>query len=105
MCVSILSSRSFSSVLAAGHSRLICRQFLLMLLSLPGFKIGMIIALCHISGICPVEIEDVSEIVDGTMSELLEVEGAHPVWSDGCGRFGQLDRFFCVGRRERWRFC
>ena len=38
----------------------------------------MIIALCHISGICPVKIEDVSEIVDGTLSEFLEVEGAHP---------------------------
>ena len=24
--------------------------------------------------------EDVSEIVYGTLSELLEVEGAHPVW-------------------------
>ena len=45
----------------------------------------MIIALRHISGICPVEIEDVSEIVDGTLSEFLEVECAHPVWSDGCG--------------------
>ena len=56
----------------------------------------MIIALCHISGICAVEIEDVSEIADGTLSEFLEVEGAHPVWCDGCGRFGQSDRFFCV---------
>ena len=55
MCVSISGSRSFSSVLAAGHSRLIGRQFLLMLLSLPGYRIGMIIAICHISGICPVE--------------------------------------------------
>ena len=56
MCVSILGSRSFSSVLVAGHSRLIGRQFLLML-SLPGFRIWMIIALRHISGICPVEID------------------------------------------------
>ena len=53
-----------------------------------------------ISGICLVEIEDVSGIVDCTRSELLEVEGAHPIWSDGCGRFGQSDHFFCVGRRK-----
>ena len=99
MCVSILGSRSFSSVLAAGHSRLNGLQFLPMLLSLLGFGIGVIIALCHISGICPVE------IVDGAMSELLEVEGAHPVWSDGCARVGQSDRFFCVVRRERRRSC
>ena len=57
MCVSILGSRSFFSVFVAGHSRLIGRQFLPMLLSLPGFRIGMIIALCHISGICPVEMD------------------------------------------------
>ena len=38
MCVSILGSRSFSSVLAAGHSKLIGRQFLPMLLSVPGFR-------------------------------------------------------------------
>ena len=50
-------SRSFSSVLAARHSRLIGRQFLSMLLPFPGFGIGMIINLCHISGICPVEID------------------------------------------------
>ena len=56
MFVSILGSRSFSSVLAIGHSRHIGRQFLPMLLSLPGIRIGMIIALCHTSGICPVEI-------------------------------------------------
>ena len=31
------------------------------------------------------------------MSELLEVEGDQPVWSDGHGRFGQSDRFFYVG--------
>ena len=57
MCVSILGIRRFSSVLAVGHSRLIWRQFMSILLSLPGFRIGMIIALCHISGICPVEID------------------------------------------------
>ena len=49
----------------------------------------MIIALCHISVICPVEIEDVRETVDDTMNDLLVVEGVHPVWYDGCGRFGQ----------------
>ena len=38
------------------------------------------------------------------MSVLLEVVAAHPDWSDGCGRFGQTDRFFCVGRRNRRRF-
>ena len=62
-CVSILGSTSFSSVLAAGHSRLIGRQFLPMLLSLPGFRIGMIIALCHISGVCPVEIDRLKMLV------------------------------------------
>ena len=56
MCVGILGSRIFSSVLAAGHSGLIGRQFLPML-SLPGFRIGMIIALCHISSICQVEVD------------------------------------------------
>ena len=63
MCVSILGSRSFASVLASGHSRLIGRQFLPMLLSLPGLRIGMIIALCHISGICPVEIDRLNMLV------------------------------------------
>ena len=57
MCVSILGSISSSSDMVAGHSRLIGRQFLPMLLSLPGVRIGMIIPLCHISGICPVEID------------------------------------------------
>ena len=63
MCVSILGSRSFSSVLSAGHSRLIGRHFFPMLLSLPGIRIGMIIALCHISGICPVEIDILKMLV------------------------------------------
>ena len=63
MCVSILGSRSFSSVLAAGHSRLIGCQFLPMLLFLPGFRIGMIIVLCHISDICPVEIDILKMLV------------------------------------------
>ena len=61
-CVSIFGSRSFSSVMAAWHSRLIGRQFLLML-SLLGFRIGMIIALCHIQGICPVEIDRLKMVV------------------------------------------
>ena len=39
------------------HSRQIGRQFMPMLLSLPGLRIRMIIALCHIIGICPVEID------------------------------------------------
>ena len=39
------------------------------------------------------------------MNELHEVEVAHPVWPDGRGRFGKSDRFFCDGRRERWRDC
>ena len=63
MCISSFGSRSFSSVLAAEHSRLIGRQFLPMLMSLPGFRIGMIIALCHISGICPVEINRLKMLV------------------------------------------
>ena len=63
MCVSILGSRSFSSVLAAGHSRLIGRQIMPMLLSLHGFRIGMIIALFHITGICPVEIDRLKMLV------------------------------------------
>ena len=57
-----LGSRSYSSVLADGRSRLIVRQFLSML-SLPSFMIGMIIALCHISGICPVEIDRLKMLV------------------------------------------
>ena len=57
MCVSILGSRSSSSALAGGHSRLIGRQFIPMILSLPSLRIEMIIALCHISSICPVEID------------------------------------------------
>ena len=57
MCVSNFGSRSFSSVLAAGHSKLIGGQFFPKLSSLPGFRIGMIIALCNISGICPVNID------------------------------------------------
>ena len=57
MYVSILGSRIFSSVLSAWHSRQMGRNFLPMLLSSPGFRIGMIMALRHFSGICPVEID------------------------------------------------
>ena len=53
MCVFILGSRRFSSVLAIGLSRLMGRQFLLMLMSMPGFRIGMIIALCRVGWKCP----------------------------------------------------
>ena len=63
MCFSIFGSRSFSGALAAGNCRLIGRQFLPMMLSLPGSRIGMIIALCHISGICPVEIDRLKMLV------------------------------------------
>ena len=63
MCVSILNRRSVSSVLADGHSRLIGRQLLPMLLSLPGLRLGMIIALCHNSGICPVKINGLKTLV------------------------------------------
>ena len=52
MCVRMFDSRNFSNVLVAGHIRLIGRQFLPISSSLPDFLIGMIIALCHISGIC-----------------------------------------------------
>ena len=62
MCFSILDSRSFSIILLDGHSRLIGRKFLPML-SLPGFWIRMIITLCHISGICPVEIDRLKMLV------------------------------------------
>ena len=52
-----------AGVLADGHIRLIGRQFLPMLLSLSDFRIGMIVALCHISGICPVEIDILKMLV------------------------------------------
>ena len=51
------------SVLGAGHSRLMWLQFLPMLLSMHGFRIGIIIALCHISGICPVKIDRLKTLV------------------------------------------
>ena len=66
MCVSILG-RSFSSVLGTGPSRLIGRHFLTMLF-LPGFKIGMIIDSCHISGIRPVEIDRLKMLVRKLMA-------------------------------------
>ena len=63
MCVSILGSRNFCRTLATGHSMLIVRQSLPMLLSLPGTRIVMIIALCHISAICIVEIDRLKMLV------------------------------------------
>ena len=60
---SILGSRMFSSVLSAGHSRLMGRLFLPMLSSLPCLRIGMIIALCHISRICPFEIDSLKMLL------------------------------------------
>ena len=68
MCASILGSRSVSSVSAAGHSRLIGRKFLPMMLSLPGYMIWMIIALCNKSGICPVEIDRLKTLVRQLMA-------------------------------------
>ena len=35
-------------------------------------------------------------IADGMMRDLHEVEGAHPIWSDGCGRFGQSDHLWLL---------
>ena len=61
-CVSIFCSSS-SSDMAAGYSRLIGRQFLPMFQSLSGFRIGMIIALRHISVICPVVIDILKMLV------------------------------------------
>ena len=61
MCVSILH-QVFSSVLGAGHSILMERQFLPMS-SLQGFRIEMIIALSHILSICPVEIDRLKRLV------------------------------------------
>ena len=63
MCVSIFGSRIVSIVLAAWLSRLMGRQLLTMFSSFPCFIIGMIIALCHISGICPVEIDRLKMLV------------------------------------------
>ena len=62
---------------------------------LVGFWDQDVIAFCHISVICPIEIEDVSVIVEGTVSEFPEVEGAHPVWSDGCGRWSIGSHLLC----------
>ena len=65
MCFSILGSRSFASVFAAGHGRLMGRQILpiLLLLSLPDFRIWMIIALSHISVNYSVEIDRLKMLV------------------------------------------
>ena len=75
-----------------------------MLLSLPVSGIGMIIAMCHISGNCPVDIDRL-KIVDDNLSVLLQMKGAHPIRFDSSGQSGQSDRFFCVGRGERRRSC
>ena len=53
----------FSSDLASWHSTLMERNVLPMLSSMPGFGIGMIIALGHVSGICPVEIDRLKMLV------------------------------------------
>ena len=63
MCVSIYGSRRFSSEFAAGHSRLMGRLILPILSSWPGYGIWVIIALCNISGICPVEIDRLKILV------------------------------------------
>ena len=58
-----IGSRSLSSDFAVGNGRLTRRLFLSILLSLSGLGIEMIIALCHISGICPVEIDRLKMLV------------------------------------------
>ena len=60
--------QEFSSILAAGHSRLMGRQFLWTLSTLPDYRIRMIIALYHISGICPVEIDRLKMLVRKLMA-------------------------------------
>ena len=62
-CVSILGRSIFSSALAAENNRIMGRQFLPMLLSLPGIRIGMIIALCNISDVSPVHIDRLKMLV------------------------------------------
>ena len=54
---------SFSGDFAAGHIKLMGRQVLPILMSLPSFMIGIIIALCHTSCICPVEIDRLKMLV------------------------------------------
>ena len=68
MCVRIFGSRRFSRVLTAGHSRMMRRQFLPMFSSLPGCGIGMIIVLCHSSGIFSQEIERFKMLVRWLMA-------------------------------------
>ena len=55
--------QEFFSALADGHCRRMGSQFLPIFLSLPGFTIWMIIALCHILGICSVEIDRLKMLV------------------------------------------
>ena len=78
-----------------------------MLLSLQGFRIRMIIALCHISGICPVEIDRLKMLVRWLM-----VPGAIFLrWMvlipSGLMAVDELPigLLFCAGRRERRRYC
>ena len=61
--VSVFCAAGASSILAAGHSKLMVRQFLPMLLSLPVFTIGLIIAFCHISGNRSAEIDRLKMLV------------------------------------------
>ena len=63
-----LAAGAIPASLPLGQCRLIGRQFLPMPLSLPGFRIGMIISLCHISGICPVEIDRLKMLVRRLMA-------------------------------------
>ena len=63
MCVSILGSRSSSCVLSAGHRRLIWRQSCQCCCHCRVLGSGMIIALCHNSVICQVEIDRLKIIV------------------------------------------
>ena len=58
-----IGQQGFSRVLAAVNSKHVGRHFLPILSSLPGFRVGMIIALCHISGIFPSEIERLKMLV------------------------------------------
>ena len=53
----------FSRVLAPGHISLIRRKFFPMLSFLDGFVMWMIMDLCHMPGICPVEINRLKILV------------------------------------------
>ena len=68
MCVCMFVGRSFLCVLAAEHGRLMGRQIIPMSSSLPDVRIRMNIALYHISGICPVEIDRLKMFVRWLMA-------------------------------------